>query len=77
MTDDREAIFSRVRGALAPLRDRAPLPVRAVDSVQAKRRVTMMVRPLPSAVALAAALVLVACGKKEEAPPAAAPAAAP
>lgn len=26
MTDDREAIFSRVRGALAPLRDRAPLP---------------------------------------------------
>lgn len=26
MTDDREAILSRVRGALAPLRDRAPLP---------------------------------------------------
>jgi L-lactate dehydrogenase complex protein LldG len=26
MTDDREAIFSRVRGALAPLRERAPLP---------------------------------------------------
>src|ERR1035437_5372390 len=26
MTDDREAIFSRVRGALAPLRARAPLP---------------------------------------------------
>ena len=26
MSDDREAIFSRVRGALAPLRDRAPLP---------------------------------------------------
>jgi L-lactate dehydrogenase complex protein LldG len=30
MTDDREAIFSRVRGALAPLRERAPLP--AYDS---------------------------------------------
>ncbi len=26
MNDDREAIFSRVRGALAPLRERAPLP---------------------------------------------------
>jgi L-lactate dehydrogenase complex protein LldG len=26
MTDDREAILSRVRGALAPLRERAPLP---------------------------------------------------
>lgn len=26
MSDDREAILSRVRGALAPLRDRAPLP---------------------------------------------------
>ena len=26
MSDDQEAIFSRVRGALAPLRDRAPLP---------------------------------------------------
>lgn len=26
MTDDREAIFSRVRGALAPLHQRAPLP---------------------------------------------------
>ena len=26
MSDDREAIFSRVRGALAPLRERAPLP---------------------------------------------------
>ena len=26
MPDDREAIMSRVRGALAPLRDRAPLP---------------------------------------------------
>jgi len=26
MPDDREAILSRVRGALAPLRDRAPLP---------------------------------------------------
>ncbi len=26
MSDDREAIFSRVRGALAPLRVRAPLP---------------------------------------------------
>jgi L-lactate dehydrogenase complex protein LldG len=26
MTDDREAIMSRVRGALAPLRERAPLP---------------------------------------------------
>lgn len=26
MTDDREAIFSRVRGALAPLRERAALP---------------------------------------------------
>ena len=26
MTDDREAIFSRVRGALAPLHERAPLP---------------------------------------------------
>jgi glycerol transport system substrate-binding protein len=36
-----------------------------------------MVRPLPSAMALAAALVLVACGKKEEAPSAAAPAPAP
>lgn len=30
MTDDREAIFSRVRGALAPLRERAALP--AYDS---------------------------------------------
>lgn len=30
MTDDREAILSRVRGALTPLRDRAPLP--AYDS---------------------------------------------
>jgi L-lactate dehydrogenase complex protein LldG len=30
MTDDREAIFSRVRGALAPLHERAPLP--AYDS---------------------------------------------
>ena len=27
MTDDREAILSRVRGALAPLRERAPLPL--------------------------------------------------
>lgn len=26
MSDDREAILSRVRGALAPLRERAPLP---------------------------------------------------
>lgn len=26
MTDDRESILSRVRGALAPLRERAPLP---------------------------------------------------
>jgi len=26
MSEDREAIFSRVRGALAPLRERAPLP---------------------------------------------------
>jgi hypothetical protein len=26
MSDDREAILSRVRGALAPLRDRAALP---------------------------------------------------
>ncbi len=26
MADDREAIFSRVRGALAPLRERIPLP---------------------------------------------------
>lgn len=26
MTDDREAIFSRIRGALAPLRERAALP---------------------------------------------------
>lgn len=26
MSDDREAILSRVRGALVPLRDRAPLP---------------------------------------------------
>src|ERR1019366_8031419 len=26
MTDDREAIFSRVRDALAPLHERAPLP---------------------------------------------------
>jgi hypothetical protein len=26
MSDDREAIFSRIRGALAPLRERAPLP---------------------------------------------------
>jgi L-lactate dehydrogenase complex protein LldG len=26
MTDDRESIFSRVRGALAPLHERAPLP---------------------------------------------------
>ena len=26
MSDDREAIFSRIRGALAPLKDRAPLP---------------------------------------------------
>ena len=31
MTDDREAIFSRVRGALAPLRDRAPLPAYDAD----------------------------------------------
>ena len=30
MTDDREVILSRVRGALAPLRERAPLP--AYDS---------------------------------------------
>lgn len=30
MSDDREAIFSRVRGALAPLHERAPLP--AYDS---------------------------------------------
>lgn len=30
MSDDREAIFSRIRGALAPLRERAPLP--AYDS---------------------------------------------
>ena len=30
MTDDREAILSRVRGALGPLRERAPLP--AYDS---------------------------------------------
>ncbi len=27
MSDDREAILSRVRGALAPLRERAPLPM--------------------------------------------------
>jgi L-lactate dehydrogenase complex protein LldG len=27
MSDDREAILSRVRGALAPLRERAPLPL--------------------------------------------------
>lgn len=31
MTDDREAIFSRVRGALAPLRERAPLPQYEAD----------------------------------------------
>src|SRR5882724_400288 len=30
MTDDREAILSRVRGALAPLHERAPMP--AYDS---------------------------------------------
>ena len=36
MTDDREAIFSRVRGALAPLRERAPLP--AYDSEMAVMR---------------------------------------
>ena len=31
MTDDREAILSRVRGALAPLRERAPLPQYEAD----------------------------------------------
>jgi L-lactate dehydrogenase complex protein LldG len=31
MTDDREAIMSRVRGALAPLRERAPLPQYEAD----------------------------------------------
>jgi L-lactate dehydrogenase complex protein LldG len=31
MSDDREAILSRVRGALAPLRERAPLPAYDAD----------------------------------------------
>jgi L-lactate dehydrogenase complex protein LldG len=31
MNDDREAILSRVRGALAPLRDRAPMPLYDAD----------------------------------------------
>ena len=31
MNDDREAIMSRVRGALAPLRERAPMPQYAAD----------------------------------------------
>lgn len=31
MTDDREAILSRVRSALAPLRERAPLPAYDAD----------------------------------------------
>jgi L-lactate dehydrogenase complex protein LldG len=36
MSDDREAILSRVRGALAPLRERAPLP--SYDSEMAVMR---------------------------------------
>lgn len=44
MSDDREAIFSRVRGALAPLRERAPLP--AYDSEIAVMRTLIAGRDL-------------------------------
>jgi len=44
MTDDREAIFSRVRGALAPLRERAPLP--QYDSEMAVMRTLIAGRDL-------------------------------
>lgn len=44
MNDDREAIMSRVRGALAPLRERAPLP--AYDSEMAVLRSLIMGRDL-------------------------------
>jgi len=44
MSDDREAIFSRVRGALAPLRERAPLP--AYDSEMAVMRTLIAGRDL-------------------------------
>jgi L-lactate dehydrogenase complex protein LldG len=39
MSDDREAILSRVRGALAPLRDRAPLPRYDADIAVLQKRV--------------------------------------
>ena len=44
MSDDREAIFSRVRGALAPLHTRAPLP--AYDSEIAVMRPLLAGRDL-------------------------------
>jgi L-lactate dehydrogenase complex protein LldG len=44
MTDDREAILSRVRGALAPLRERAPLP--AYDAEIAVMRTLLAGRDL-------------------------------
>lgn len=44
MSDDREAILSRVRGALAPLRERAPLP--HYDSDLAVMRQTIAGRDL-------------------------------
>jgi L-lactate dehydrogenase complex protein LldG len=44
MSDDREAIFSRVRGALAPLHERAPLP--AYDSEIAVMRALIAGRDL-------------------------------
>ena len=37
MSDDREAIMSRVRGALTPLRDRAPLPQYDADIAVMRR----------------------------------------
>ena len=37
MSDDREAILSRVRGALTPLRDRAPLPQYDADIAVMRR----------------------------------------
>jgi len=44
MSDDREAILSRVRGALAPLRERAPMP--AYDSEIAVMRTLIANRNL-------------------------------